>query len=122
MYTYRCPTEDGFRQIKIPRKIHKLYIDAISWSDTYEYYFKEDYLLIHRFNSLPVKILLCLFSPLSFLLNGIINARKTSKDLYGDLFQKKTGSFVPNYYRRHSGNSLEMIKLFTYISDNNLGQ
>ena len=100
-YKYRCPTELGYRQIKLTKQQHNdLFKNQnIKWYDKYEYYYSRDKgLRVDKFYNWKLIALMTLLYPINILIEGFGNIKEINRDYTRMYKQKQYGSFVSERY------------------------
>ena len=95
-YVYRNPLDNGYKQFKLTKQQHnKLFkYRQIKWCDKYEYYYKDNRILIHKFGNWKLIILQTVLFPFNVLYAGFSNFKELIDEYKSMYNQKKYGSFV----------------------------
>ena len=102
---WKDPTKLGYTKLSIPKVLHNKLFEyrQITWKDSYEYYIKDDYVLIYNFNSLLLKASILLLLPLItvlFIIEGDLTEFK--KDLLMVFFSKRYGGYSSGTIKSYS--------------------
>lgn len=105
-------TDRGYKQFKLPRKVHKeIFIHRpLNWHTSYKYYIKDDVIILHKFTSLLGVIVNTLLYPVTLILGGLNNLTEINREYYSMYNQEKTGSFGADACYRKSFKQFEQIE------------
>ena len=94
-YKYVSPVDLGYKELRLTKEQHNELFPyrKIAWSYRYEYYYNDDYIIMHRFINWKGVLFATLTFPVVVLLNGIANVKELWKELTDLYNQKETGSF-----------------------------
>lgn len=104
-YTYKCPTEYGYKKFKLTRKQHNEIFSRrkINIFTKCEYFYNEHLIKIHFFTNALGVILSLLFVPVTIVTHGLSSIKDISKEIK-DLFnQKERGSYSYDSYNNKEG-------------------
>jgi hypothetical protein len=103
-YEYECPTDRGYEKFKINRKDQNKIFKYRKWvwSINYEYYVKDNHIIMQRIPNVYGCVASTLLLPLGLLLEGLANSKETYMDMVVKAWQaKKYGSFSCDHiYKR----------------------
>lgn len=91
-YKYKNPLKEGYR--KVPKNKYKEIINQYNWKAKYEVYENDNCYLINQFEPFWIVLVNIILLPLLIILYGVFETKEIFADIYGLMFQKKTGSFL----------------------------
>lgn len=104
-YKYTAPEEQGYKKFKVSKQTHNSILKnwKTRWIHRYEYYIREDSVLVHQYTSVPAIVLNFLLLPVAMVVYGLSNYKDIWKDHMSYLNEKKYGKFVSEgIWRSHS--------------------
>jgi hypothetical protein len=112
-YIYKNPLENGYKQFKLTRKQHNelFKFRKLKWTDKYEYYYNDKNILIHKFASISVIILVTVLFPINLLLYGLKDINEIIEEYKKMYNQKKYGSFVSDSIWSNTDTYKEIISI-----------
>jgi hypothetical protein len=112
-YQYKDPQDRGYKKFNLTKEQHNEIFKnrKRSWTDKYDYYYKEDRIEIHKsFNWIAV-ILNTIIFPVNLLAYGITNYKEVWKDTVRLFDQKNNGAFVSAGYWKDESRFKQMMEI-----------
>ena len=107
-YKYKDLEEDGYVRFTISRKEHNKILKnrQTAWHSTYEYYIKDDHIIIQNILNVYGCIVQTLLFPIGIVLEGFMNIKEVYTNMIVRTWgAKKYGAFSSDAIYRHKEDS-----------------
>lgn len=94
-YVYKNPLDQGYKQFKLTKKQHNELFQyrKKDWKRKFEYYYNDNYVILHLFASKRAIIANTIMFPIIVLINGFGNMKEIVNEFKGLYQSKRYGGF-----------------------------